>query len=820
MTKLLLVFSILLMNLCNLIALDIKKDVQGDQQKCAVIEPVRNFTFDFNEIVSELGYHINGDDDNLGQYFFNLCKPLSRKCKNQTVAACLIKHRSKEEVIIGYDSKLYWNDGQIRLSYVGEECKDKINFTLNVMLHCDYQNNKNDFLGVFHLEDQCEINIFMKTPKACLPVPDNIKSAKMFVKTLSNKTLNFNALKSSNHIAEKSSDGSFVIGFPILYSHDVMCEAGSTVCFINNTETDTKKKFKNVGMMTSDIKFENDHPVLVLTSDEECNGTKKYSSKITFICDKLLSDGSPRFMKENDCTYYFEWETKYACVDEKSCQISGPNGEFYDFSSLVGLQYSIPRSNKSNEVIHFSLCSPAKECVDENWGSCIIRTDENGNKQTTNIGFLNSKLQIDSKNVFLKYDGSKCNGKGDLFSTRIEFIVADEPKDEEVVLIEDKCEIVLHLKTLLVNQNVKNCVVKNRHDVEFDLRPLIDYNGNYEATIDTKESIDARYFINVCRPLNSKYSLDCHGNSAACRTVVKDGKHEEELSLGHFEYAMSTEPGKDGTTNVLMKYFHGSKCPEDNEEHITTTITFFCDILAGLGNPILKSTEHCEYSFDFPTNILCNEQHLTLKSSDSCELLNDKANKSINLKTFGIFESDNVKVDICDNVTKFYTLNYKDSLVVIEYASKDKDIQVQLKCGVKNNTKIDVDQNQILVMHETNLICPFLNIAPKMMEFVASPKSDTDEKTVIKDEQKKPDESSAGFSMGYIFLIICLIVAFGAFYLVIRHPERREIIMNMVKFRSRRNIRYARINLSEESALLTDNHDLIASDSDDENILL
>lgn len=541
------------------------------------------------------------------------------------------------------------------------------------MLHCDYQNN-NDFLGVFHLEDQCEVNIFMKTSKACLPIPENVKKAKMFVKTSSNKTLNFNALKSSNHIVN---GGSFVIGFPLLYSHDIMCEAGSTVCFINNTETDIMKKFKNVGMMTSDIKFETDHPVLVLTSNEECNATKKYSSKITFICDNLISEGTPKFIKENDCTNFFEWETKYACVDdEKSCQISGPNGEFYDFSSLVGLQYSIPRSNKSNnEMIHFSLCSPAKECDNENWGSCIIKTDENGVRQTTNIGDFNTKLQIDSKNVFLKYDGPKCNGKGDLFSTRIEFMVADEAKDEEVVLIEDKCEIVLHLKTLLVNQNVKNCVVKNRYDAEFDLRPLIDYNGNYEATIDkdTKESTDARYFINVCRPLNSKYSLDCHGNSAACRTVVKDGKHEEELSLGHFEYAMTTEPGKDGTTNVLMKYFHGSKCPIDNEEHIITIITFYCDNLAGLGNPILKSTDQCVYSFDFPTNILCNEQYLTLKSSDSsCELLNDKTNKSINLRTFGIFENDNVKVDICDNVTKFYTLNYKDSMIVIEYGSKDK----------------------------------------------------------------------------------------------------------------------------------------------------
>lgn len=55
-------------------------------------------------------------------------------------------------------------------------------------------------------------------------------------------------------------------------------------------------------------------------------------------------------------------------------------------------------------------------------------------------------------------------------------------------------------------------------------------------------------------------------------------------------------------------------------------------------------------------------------------------------------------------------------------------------------------------MHESNFACAFMNIVPRMMEFVASTKSDFGEKTVTdaptKDEQKKHDETSAGFSMG------------------------------------------------------------------------
>lgn len=55
-------------------------------------------------------------------------------------------------------------------------------------------------------------------------------------------------------------------------------------------------------------------------------------------------------------------------------------------------------------------------------------------------------------------------------------------------------------------------------------------------------------------------------------------------------------------------------------------------------------------------------------------------------------------------------------------------------------------------MHESNLACSFMNIEPKIMEFVASTKSDSDEKIVTdapsNNEQQKNNESSAGFSMG------------------------------------------------------------------------
>lgn len=135
---------------------------------------------------------------------------------------------------------------------------------------------------------------------------------------------------------------------------------------------------------------------------------------------------------------------------------------------------------------------------------------------------------------------------------------------------------------------------------------------------------------------------------------------------------MSTEERhEDNTTAVIMKYFKGSKCPTDLTEDIITKVTFFCDETVGLGNPILQSIEHCQYAFDFPTNILCKNRRINMKSDEkSCELLNEKLNVSVDLRPIAIFEDNekSTKIDICDSsVKKTFTINYRQSMILIQY---------------------------------------------------------------------------------------------------------------------------------------------------------
>lgn len=587
--------------------------------------------------------------------------------------------------VLGYEEKLFWNDGSLRFSYVGEKCNDKTNYTMNVMLHCDYSGSKTDFMGAFHESKQCEATIILRTPLACLPTPQNLIKPNCVVKGESGDVFNFNSLKDTNHKAEGPNKSTFIIGIcnPVLYGHEAACEAGSSVCLHDPNAKNGTSQYRNLGVMTEDFEFhhkteeyEGDLISLTLKSNEICENKTNFITKIIFTCDRLATASFPTFHTMVDCTYIFSWPTALACRDATPCQVSDvETGVSYDFSSLSGIKYEAVNLNNTEEKIIFSVCSPADEPCMKQTGSCVVK---NKNQQSTQAGLANNNLKLDKKSPYLLYeDGAVCRKPGNKFSTRIDFICADDEKDEGPVAIEDGCAITIHFKTLLACGNIKNCITKTVDDEEINLTPLIDFDGNYVATINEKalsnETSPVQYLLNVCRPLNSKYSLNCRGAAGACRTVVaRNGKHENELSLGHPDYSMAAMKVGDNT-EVIMKYFNGGACLTDPSDFSSTRVRFFCDEKAGLGNPILQSIDQCQYSFDFPTNILCKEQNAELKNG-SCSLVNEKLSVSVDLKLFGTlnYKVGDKTLNICSSgsETKFYTIVYKESMVRIEFAQE------------------------------------------------------------------------------------------------------------------------------------------------------
>lgn len=131
----------------------------------------------------------------------------------------------------------------------------------------------------------------------------------------------------------------------------------------------------------------------------------------------------------------------------------------------IGNLYNIRNTNSVS--IHFSI-----------WlGSC-----SSGN---VGLGKLNGELLFNvTGSPYLIYDsGSPCGKDGQTWSTKIEFICADEIKPPKVIENKD-CMIIINFETKLACQDVLSCVAKNMtDDTEINLTPLISSNHNYIASV-------------------------------------------------------------------------------------------------------------------------------------------------------------------------------------------------------------------------------------------------------------------------------------------------------------------------------------------------
>lgn len=170
---------------------------------------------------------------------------------------------------------------------------------------------------------QCAYTVHYKTELACLPVPKEL--AKCY-----GKKINLGPLVNDNHqVRIPGQNAFFYIGLchPTLYGHNILCPPGSSVCLVkDDTSLTAKERFLNVGTMTSEPHFiSSNRTVLKLKSDIICKGDSTYGSFINFHCDRTVSVGEPVFMTEENCVYYFNWRTKYACGDTTPCQTKLPN---------------------------------------------------------------------------------------------------------------------------------------------------------------------------------------------------------------------------------------------------------------------------------------------------------------------------------------------------------------------------------------------------------------------------------------------------------------------------------------------------------------
>nr|XP_014346456.1 PREDICTED: cation-independent mannose-6-phosphate receptor [Latimeria chalumnae] len=355
-----------------------------------------------------------------------------------------------------------------------------------------------------------------------------------------------------------------------------------------------------------------------------CSSGFQRMTIINFECNETAGDdgkGSPVFTGEVDCTYFFDWGTKYACVKEKEdllCRVTDQK-KHYDLSPLTRYSESDGAHNwealDSNPVeseqkrFYINVCHKVLQdggAVDCPEDSAICAVDKRGNK--INLGRFLSSPKKDGENIQLIYsEGDVCKE-----SKRIRTIITlvCKPGDLESAPVltssgNDEClyEFMWHSAAACVLSKTQgdNCRVSDpQAGFSFDLSPLTKKDGSYKI----ESSYD--FYINVC---NSTSGTKCENNVGACQ-VERNG--DKVWSLGIANSKLSYYDGM-----IQLNYRNGSIYNNQQHTQRSTLITFLCDRDAGVGQPEFQVEDAYTYNFKWYTRYACPEMPLECAVTDS-----------------------------------------------------------------------------------------------------------------------------------------------------------------------------------------------------------
>ncbi|XP_014402424.1 PREDICTED: cation-independent mannose-6-phosphate receptor, partial [Myotis brandtii] len=368
------------------------------------------------------------------------------------------------------------------------------------------------------------------------------------------------------------------------------------------------------------LRYSDGDLTLIYSGGDECSSGFQRMSVINFECNETAGNGgrgTPVFTGEVDCTYFFTWDTKHACVKEKEDLLCGltDGKRRYDLSALA--RHAEPERNweavdgiqKEAEKKHFfiNIChrllpeGQARGCPE---APALLSVDKNGKKS---LGKFISSPTKENGNILLSYsDGDAC---GDKKRIKTDIILVCKPGELESAPVlmdasEDGCyyEFEWHTAAACVLSRTEgdNCtVLDSQAGFSFDLSPLTKKDG-YKV-----ETAKYDFYINVCAAVTMGA---CQPGSGACQVARSDGK---AWNLGQSNAKLSYYDGM-----IQLNYRDGT--PYNNNRHTprATLITFLCDRDAGVGVPEYQEEDNSTYNFRWYTSYACPEEPLECLVTD------------------------------------------------------------------------------------------------------------------------------------------------------------------------------------------------------------
>ncbi|XP_018019432.1 cation-independent mannose-6-phosphate receptor isoform X2 [Hyalella azteca] len=356
----------------------------------------------------------------------------------------------------------------------------------------------------------------------------------------------------------------------------------------------------------------------------EFHGTSaNYTTSLNLLCPDAGKQESagPLLMSNTACYLTFAWLTQAACpkildnqkhltcVDkfinssEKLNLHSLHSSTFYNVSSILdGKQYQI------------NICGAIEtgSCGGKNATVCDVSNATNP-VVISQLTRTDIDVMWDGPYFSLHYDkiSDPADSSGTEKNVVIKFLCDRHAHNTTIYFIAgNSSHLYFYAKTSVVcSPEEHGCIIKDRKNQVFDLRPLHKKEENWEVLDRREDHRDVLYHLNLCGPVNPVGFYSCPpGNVGACQTSLN---RQTAYNLGY----ITSDPviNSDGTITII--YTGGDACNQGKHTR-STRIILSCDKYEH--EPVfLEESPTCELVFLWATPFAC-PKHVV--ESQTCQI--------------------------------------------------------------------------------------------------------------------------------------------------------------------------------------------------------
>ncbi|KAM4042759.1 cation-independent mannose-6-phosphate receptor [Anomaloglossus baeobatrachus] len=631
---------------------------------------------DLNPLIKTSGGHLVNDWDPNSDLYINICRTIGNSvgetssCPPKS-AACLIKDGKGYDVGQPKNALASYDKDRLVLQYETNSTYDFCNGdspTVKIIFTCPSADTEVSDPKLT-ASSNCHYEVEWVTENACHTEyleSDNCT----LVNKLRGISINLTPLTEKPgkpyHTQDPKSEYTYYLN---------VCGKITDVGCVGDTVSSCQKKmssglFKSAGSyLNQTLRYSDGDITLTYPGGEICSSGFQRMTVINFLCNEsAVNDGKgvPEFESEADCTYFFSWQTKYACVKKKEdmCYVQSKKKQYNLFNLIRTSESSnaqnweavnLNPSDKSRffiNVCHDVLQTGDASVCDDDAAVCAVGPD--GNK---NLGkFLSPPIFVNGHIVLEYTDGSTCAAGKKQIHTRITLMCSPGNRESPPILTNfEDCYYAFEWNTaaacVLSKTEGDHCTVADpQAGFYFDLSPLTNKTGSYKMVTNTYN-----FYINVCGNVTQE---PCESSSGACQ-VTKTSEGSWNLGIGNSKLSYY-----DGMIQLL--YTDGTTYNDAKKTPRSSLITFLCNRNVEIGQPEYEKEDSSTntYNFKWYTKYACPALPV------ECIVVNKETDEQYDLsslsKVQGEHSSNWFAMDQTQDSHKKYYINVCRSLVPVK----------------------------------------------------------------------------------------------------------------------------------------------------------